>query len=301
MKKHAAILKNTASLILLIALLSLLLPFCRITTETKTITVSGMEVLKIGADAGYEYYSNGRIDHDYVVWDDLTWGDIEGGVTALDQKELRNVVIGIVIASLPVLFCLISIVFILFARGKKGMILPTLLIALALLQNIMMILAFFKLRHLLLPYVALTLLIGIYAFTIWNGITLAILILLWLTGGFSKPEQKKSDSKQKVRKRKKERLSERDPKEKKRKKRGKKKKKDKKNNKKKSKKRWFRKEKKEKKADRLGYEQEPKIQTRKQIKQRNMCVKVMMLVGTSVETIVIKEPQPLLQRVISKA
>ena len=196
MKRYAAFLKNIAALILLIALTSLLLPFCKITTATKSTTVSGMGILKIGAEVSYEYYKNGSIDEDYVIWDDLTWGEVKGSATyAMEHDELQKVVIGSVIASLPILFCFLSMILILMARGIKTMILPTMLIAMASVENFVLMVVFFKLQKVFSTYVDIRLLIGVYAFTALSAIALMILVLLWLTGGFLKPKQKSRTSK----------------------------------------------------------------------------------------------------------
>ena len=192
MKRHAAFLKNIAALIMLVALASLLLPFCKITTENVSITVSGMEVVKTGAGVGYEYLSQGQVDDDYVLWNKLTWGTMRGSITStMNQNELQKGIVCGAIASLPILFCFLAMIFTFMARGKKTMILPTLLLTLALLENIVLILVFFKLRQMLLPSIDVTLLIGMYAFTILSGVALTILVLLWITGGFAKPRDRR--------------------------------------------------------------------------------------------------------------
>ena len=43
---------------------------------------------------------------------------------------------------------------------------------------------FFKLQQLLIPYIDMMLLVGMYAFTALSGVALMILGLLWVTGGF---------------------------------------------------------------------------------------------------------------------
>ena len=53
---------------------------------------------------------------------------------------------------------------------------------------------FFKLQQLLIPYIDMMLLVGMYAFTALSGVALMILGLLWVTGGFFKPKDKNQDS-----------------------------------------------------------------------------------------------------------
>jgi len=189
---------------MLIALITLLLPLCKVTTATHSTTVSGLEVVKIGVNVGYEYSSKGKIDEDYVLRDSLTWGDIRDSATFLSENgALRNVIVGGIVAGLPIVFCFLAMLFTLMAQGKKTMILPTLFIALTFLESIVLIIIFFRLRALLLPNVDMMLLVGSYAFTMLSGIAFMILGLLWMTGGFLRPKDKNDDCDEKNDKRKK--------------------------------------------------------------------------------------------------
>lgn len=195
MKRHATFFKNIAAFIMLIALIALLLPLFKITTVTESTTISGLEVLKIGMDAGYEYYSKGKIDNDYVLGDSLTWEDIKDSVTyVVENSGLKNVAVGGAIASLPIVFCFLSMLFTFMAQGKKTMVLSTLLSILTFLESIALIIIFFKLQQLLIPYIDMTLLVGMYAFTALSGVALMILGLLWVTGSFFKSKDKNQDS-----------------------------------------------------------------------------------------------------------
>lgn len=49
MRKHGRLMKNIAGLLLLLALLSLLLPFCKFNAGDGNMTLSGIEVIKTGA------------------------------------------------------------------------------------------------------------------------------------------------------------------------------------------------------------------------------------------------------------
>ena len=53
MRAYGRFMKNTAALLLLLALLSLLLPFCRFQAGGQDMTLSGVEVLTAGGKAGY--------------------------------------------------------------------------------------------------------------------------------------------------------------------------------------------------------------------------------------------------------
>ena len=55
MRKHGRLMKNIAGLLLLLALLSLLLPFCKFNAGDGNMTLSGIEVIKTGGKAGYTY------------------------------------------------------------------------------------------------------------------------------------------------------------------------------------------------------------------------------------------------------
>ena len=55
MRAYGRFMKNTAALLLLLALLSLLLPFCRFQAGGQDMTLSGVEVLTAGGKAGYTY------------------------------------------------------------------------------------------------------------------------------------------------------------------------------------------------------------------------------------------------------
>ena len=58
MRKHGRWMKNIAGLLLLLALLSLLLPFCKFNAGDGNMTLSGIEVIKTGGKAGYTYFKD---------------------------------------------------------------------------------------------------------------------------------------------------------------------------------------------------------------------------------------------------
>lgn len=196
MKRYAIHFKNIAAFLMLLALISLLLPFGKITTAAGTSVVSGIEVVKIGANMGYEYYKNGAIDNDYVLTDDLTWGDVKAGADyASQQNQMNNIIIGGIVCALPIVFCFFAMLFTLIAEGIKTMVLPTLFLMLTVLQSIVMILGFPSAVEYILSQTGVTgidatLLIGIYAFTGLCIVSLVIILFLWFTGGFNQPESR---------------------------------------------------------------------------------------------------------------
>ena len=67
MRTYGRILKNIAAVETLLALLSLLLPFCRIPANGQNLVLSGMDVAKAGAGAGYTYFTTGSIPDTFVL------------------------------------------------------------------------------------------------------------------------------------------------------------------------------------------------------------------------------------------
>lgn len=196
MKQFGAVGKTLAAWIMLFALLSFILPCFQITTPVKTTSISGYEMIKIGAGVGYEYYSKGSVNSDYELKDGLTWGALKSSVNyAVENNALRKAELAGVVCVFPVIFCFLAMILTFMAIGKKTMLLPTFLIALAFLENVLIILGFGTLEKLFLSYaegsgVSLLLMIGIYAFTLLCGIAFAIILLLWFMGGFNRPERR---------------------------------------------------------------------------------------------------------------
>ncbi|MDO5291740.1 MAG: hypothetical protein Q4F05_03215 [bacterium] len=196
MKRYGSFFKNIAAVIMLLALLSLLLPVCKITTQEKTSTVSGFGAIKIGAELGNEYYKNGTIKNSYVVVDTVTWGELKGGVNeGVQHKDFKKVAVVAIVVILPVIFCFLAMLFTFMAGGKIAMIFPTILIGLASFETIVGVGAFSKIQELLLQNTdgtgaSLSLLIGIYAFTLLCIAAFCILLALWVTGGFNRPTRR---------------------------------------------------------------------------------------------------------------
>lgn len=200
MKSRGILLKNTAALFMLLALLSLLLPFCKVTTPDKSTNISGFDILTASAHTGYEYYKNGSIDDHYVIKGNLTWGDLKSGINyAKDQQNVKQAEQAIAISLLPILLCGLAMIISLLSAGKASMFLSTLLIAMPFVENIFLIARFQEVQNQIFANLAssgiqLGLLIGIYAFTALCGLSLCILLFGWFTASFSKLKEEDDDS-----------------------------------------------------------------------------------------------------------
>lgn len=199
MKSRGILLKNTAALFMLLALLSLLLPFCKVTTPDKSTNISGFDILTASAHTGYEYYKNGSIDDHYVIKGNLTWGDLKSGINYVkEQQDIKQAEQSIAISLLPILLCGLAMIISLLAAGKVTMFLSTLLIAMAFVENIFLIARFQEVQNQIFANLAssgiqLGLLIGIYAFTALCGLSLCILLFGWFTASFSRPREEDDD------------------------------------------------------------------------------------------------------------
>ena len=90
MRKHGRLMKNIAGLLLLLALLSLLLPFCKF-------------------NAPY------------------TWGDIRDSVSYINHAGGANILVFCAVAiAVPLVLCFLSMFMLFMAEGKKTMFMPTL-------------------------------------------------------------------------------------------------------------------------------------------------------------------------------
>lgn len=201
MKTYAFHLKNIAALIMFCSLIALLFPFLEIATDSKNTQVSGYEIVKMGAEAGYEYVNQGALREDYVITGELTWGEVKNTITSILQIEnvhrnpqFQKIMWILVLAILPVLLCIIAVLTTLFAGGKLSMILPTLCNMLVFIENVSIMILFHKVQDALFfgqssEMIHVSLLIGFHLFTTLCGISLAILILLWISKGFCPPIQ----------------------------------------------------------------------------------------------------------------
>lgn len=180
MRKHGRLLKNISGLLLLLALLALLLPFCRFDAAGQSVTLSGADVISAGARAGYSYIQNGQVPEDLIVKDPFTWGDIRGGLAAASQAGLEKaLVFGGTAAALPVLLCFLSMCLLFIAARKKGMLLPTLFTIVTCAELF--------LAKAVFPVLDNFLEMGCYLFTFLNAAALVLILLGWITGGYRKP------------------------------------------------------------------------------------------------------------------
>mgnify|MGYP001138275559 CR=1 FL=1 len=78
MRNYGRRLKNLAALCLLLALLSLLLPFFKVEQggNAQTVEVSGWDVVTSVTKLSVHYLQKGTIEKDYVVKGDLTWQEV---------------------------------------------------------------------------------------------------------------------------------------------------------------------------------------------------------------------------------
>lgn len=187
MRNYGRFLKNIAGILLLLAMVSLLLPFCRFLVGGQEITLSGMDVLSAGAKAGYTYLTNGRLADDYVLKAPLTVGTMKSVLTFVQGNvDSRLLTAGAVAVLIPLLLCFLAMCMLFLARGKKTMVLPTVFTLLVLAE---MFVALFGLAE-LHPYLQ----IGVYLFTLLHGIALILILIGWVTGGYRRPEEKSKDS-----------------------------------------------------------------------------------------------------------
>ena len=187
MRNYGRFLKNIARILLLLALVSLLLPFCRFPVGGQEITLSGMDVLSAGAKAGYTYLTKGQLADDYVLKAPLTVGTMKSVLTFVQGNvDSRLLAAGAVAVVLPLLLCFLAMCMLFLARGKKTMVLPTLVTLIVLAE---MLVALFGLAE-LHPYLQ----IGVYLFTLLHGIALILILIGWVTGGYRRPEEKSKDS-----------------------------------------------------------------------------------------------------------
>ena len=184
MRAYGRFMKNTAALLLLLALLSLLLPFCRFQAKGQDMTLSGVEVLTAGGKAGYTYLQQGGVPDDFVLKAPFTWGDVKEGIHYADQTGNSNLLVAAGVAvCLPVILCFLAMCMLFLAEGKKTMVLPTIFIA-AVTAELLVVLAGFTAIH---PF----LLAGVYLFALFHIMALILILFGWTLGGYREPKQKK--------------------------------------------------------------------------------------------------------------
>lgn len=184
MRAYGRFMKNIAALLLLLALLSLLLPFCRFQAGGQDMTLSGVEVLTAGGKAGYTYLQQGGVPDDFVLMAPFTWGDVKEGIHYADQTGNSNLLVAAGVAvGLPVILCFLSMCMLFLAEGKKTMVLPTIFTA-AVTAELLVVLVGFTALH---PF----LLAGVYLFAMFHIMALILILFGWTLGGYREPKQKK--------------------------------------------------------------------------------------------------------------
>ena len=81
MRTYGRLLKNIAAIALLLALLSMLLPFCKFSAGGQEMTLSGLDVVKAGGRAGYTYLTEGRVADTFVLKAPVTVGTVKSSLS----------------------------------------------------------------------------------------------------------------------------------------------------------------------------------------------------------------------------
>lgn len=184
MRAYGRFMKNIAALLLLLALLSLLLPFCRFQAGGQDMTLSGVEVLTAGGKAGYTYLQQGGVPDDFVLMAPFTWGDVKEGIHYADQTGNSNLLVAAGVAvGLPVILCFLSMCMLFLAEGKKTMVLPTIFTAAVTAELLVVLVGFTALHTFLLA--------GVYLFAMFHIMALILILFGWTLGGYREPKQKK--------------------------------------------------------------------------------------------------------------
>lgn len=182
MRVHGRLVKNMAGVLLLLALLSLLLPFCKFNAGAGDTVLSGIEVAKAGGKAGYTYFKTGGLPDDFVLKAPYTWGNVKESLSYVSNSGGTNVIIfcGVAIL-LPILLCFLAMCMLFIAEGKKTMFLPTLFTCAVSFEMIFVIMFITQLK----PF----LMVGVYLFAVLNVIALAFILFGWITGGYRQSDR----------------------------------------------------------------------------------------------------------------
>lgn len=182
MRVHGRLVKNIAGVLLLLALCSLLLPFCKFNVGAGDTTLSGIEVAKAGGKAAYTYFTTGGIPDDFILKEPYTWGNVKESVSYVSSAGGTNVLIlcGAAII-VPIVLCFLSMCMLFIAEGKKTMCLPTLLTLVVAAEMLFVVLLITDLR----PF----LMVGVYLFTILDVVAFLFIMIGWITVGYRKPDR----------------------------------------------------------------------------------------------------------------
>ena len=109
MRTYGRLLKNIAAIALLLALLSMLLPFCKFSAGGQEMTLSGLDVVKAGGRAGYTYLTEGRVADTFVLKAPVTVGTVKSSLSYVQGVgQMRLLAVCAIAALLPVLLCFLS-------------------------------------------------------------------------------------------------------------------------------------------------------------------------------------------------
>ena len=176
MREYGRWIKNIAAFFLLMALLSLLLPFCRFQAAGEKVELSGMEVLATAGRAGITYARHNEIPDSFVVKEPFTWGEMKNGVSyAQDAVGNKTLLGGAAAIALPVILCVLSMILLAVAEGKKTMVAPTLFVTLTMAEILLALLVAGKFRSYLLT--------GAVMFALFLGIAFILVGLAGLPAG----------------------------------------------------------------------------------------------------------------------
>ena len=188
MRTYGRLLKNIAAIALLLALLSMLLPFCKFSAGGQEMTLSGLDVVKAGGRAGYTYLTEGRVADTFVLKAPITVGTVKSSLSYVQEAgQMRLLAVCGIAALLPVLLCFLSVGMLFLAEGKKTMLLPTLFTSLVLAELLVVLTVFPALHSFLLA--------GIYFFTLLHGVAWILILTGWITGGYLPSEKQEKEQK----------------------------------------------------------------------------------------------------------
>lgn len=188
MRTYGRLLKNIAAIALLLALLSMLLPFCKFSAGGQEMTLSGLDVVKAGGRAGYTYLTEGRVADTFVLKAPITVGTVKSSLSYVQGVgQMRLLAVCAIAALLPVLLCFLSVGMLFLAEGKKTMLLPTLFTSLVLAELLIVLTVFPALHSFLLA--------GIYFFTLLHGVAWILILTGWITGGYLPSEKQEKEQK----------------------------------------------------------------------------------------------------------
>ena len=188
MRTYGRLLKNIAAIALLLALLSMLLPFCKFSAGGQEMTLSGLDVVKAGGREGYTYLTEGRVADTFVLKAPITVGTVKSSLSYVQEAgQTRLLAVCAIAALLPVLLCFLSVGMLFLAEGKKTMILPTLFTSLVLAELLVVLTVFPALHSFLLA--------GIYFFTLLHGVAWILILTGWITGGYLPSEKQEKEQK----------------------------------------------------------------------------------------------------------